>query len=345
MRPRWSHLAGWLVLLAALAVYPRVLGTYYTNLFVTFAILAVFSVSLNLLLGRTGLFSFGHAMFFGAGAYGTALVLKHVPGIPIIPALLVGVAAAILLALALCPIVTRLSGTAFAMLHLAFAQFLYVLALKLRAVTGGEDGVGNFPIPPLGIPGLFSVELKSTPQNFYYFAVVVLGASLWLMWFFTRTPLGQIQLGIRDNARRVEYLGFRVAQTKAVIYLVSAAFAGVAGGVHGLFQNLVSADGALGSLVSFTPIINIMVGGIASFFGPVWGAAIFQILEELVSRYTERVELVMGLVLVLVILFAPLGFSGLLAKVHERWSAMRAPAPPAAERASGVPVPLGEDAL
>ena len=131
----------------------------------------------------------------------------------------------IVLALILCPVVVRLSGTAFAMLHLAFAQVMYVLALKLRAITGGEDGIGNFPIPPLTIPGVASFPMKDSPENFYYFAITILGASLWLMWFFTKTPFGQIQLGIRENAKRVDYLGFKVPQTKAVVYVVSAAFA------------------------------------------------------------------------------------------------------------------------
>jgi branched-chain amino acid transport system permease protein len=320
----------WLALGAALAAYPRVVGIYYTNVFVTFAIFAVYSVSLNLLLGRTGLFSFGHAMFFGTGGYATALVLKHVPGMSLVPAILVGVVAASSLAFALCPIVTRLSGTAFAMLHLAFAQALLVLSLKLRSLTGGEDGMGNFPIPPLRIPGLFSLDVRSTPQYFYYFAIVVLALSLWLMWFLTQTPLGQIQLGIRDNARRLEYLGFRVAYAKAVVYLISAAFAGVAGSVYALFQNLVSPDGLLAPLVSIMPILNIMVGGIGTFLGPIWGAALFQILEEMLSRSTDRVELVMGLLLVGVSLFARTGLSGIATNLRERWRARAlatAPAP------------------
>jgi len=309
----------WVLVLGALAAIPTAFGPYYTNLFVNFAIFAVFSVSLNLLLGYTGLFSFGHAMFFGAGGYGTALALKHLSGLPLLPALGLGVLAAVVLALILCPVVVRLSGTAFAMLHLAFAQIMYVLALKLRAITGGEDGIGNFPIPPLTIPGLISLPMKDSPGNFYYFAIAVLGASLWLMWFFTKTPFGQVQLGIRENAKRVDYLGFKVPQTKAVIYVVSAAFAGVAGSIYGLFHNLVSADGALGALVSFAPIINIMIGGIGSFLGPVLGTAIFQLIEELVSRYTDKVELVMGLTFVLVILYAPMGVLGVLRMLRQKW--------------------------
>jgi branched-chain amino acid transport system permease protein len=310
---------GWAAVVVAIAAIPTLFGPYYTNLFITFAIFSVFSVSLNLLLGYTGLFSFGHAMFFGAGGYGTALALKHIEGLPLLPAFGIGVLSAAVLALLLCPIVVRLSGTAFAMLHLAFSQVMYVLALKLSGITGGENGIGNFPIPPLSIPGVVSIPMKDSPENFYYFAVAILGLSLWLMWFFTRTPLGQVQLGIRENAKRVDYLGFKVPHTKAIIYVVSAAHAGVAGSLYGLFQNLVSADGALGALVSFQPIINTMIGGIGSFLGPVLGTAIFQIIEELTSRYTDRVELVIGLILVIVIMFAPMGVLGVIKALKQKW--------------------------
>jgi branched-chain amino acid transport system permease protein len=311
----------WIALAAFLVIYPRLFGLYYTNLFVTFAIFAVFSVSFNLLLGYTGLLSFGHAMFFGMGGYGTALALKHIPGLGLLPAVSIGVFAAAMFALILCPLVVRVSGTAFAMLHLAFGELMHVLALKLRAITGGEDGIGGFPIPPFTIPGVISINMKP-PENFYYFAVAVLGISLWVMWFFTKTPFGQIQVGVRDNAKRIDYLGFKVPQTKAVVYVVAAAFAGIAGSVFALFQNLIS-SGALNVLNSFAPITITMVGGVGSFFGPVWGAAIFQLLEEVVTRYTEQVEAVMGTILILVILFAPMGFVGLFNLLKQRWSAPR----------------------
>jgi len=317
----------WLGTALVLAAIPQLFGPYYTNLFLTFAIFSVFSVSLNLLLGYTGLFSFGHAMFFGTGAYATALALKHVSGLPLLAAFGIGVLAAALLALALSPIVVRVSGTAFAMLHLAFSQMMYVLALKLHGITGGEDGIGNFPIPPLTIPGVGAIPMKDEPANFYYFAITLLAASLWLMWFFTRTPLGQVQLAIRENARRTDYLGFKVPQTKAVIYVFAAANAGVAGSLYGLFHNLVSADGALGALVSFAPIINIMIGGIGSFLGPVLGTAIFQLIEELASRYTEHVELVIGVLLVVVIMYAPMGALGVAKQLRQKW---RRPSTPAA---------------
>ena len=309
----------WIILLAALVLYPKVFGIYYTNVFVTFAIFALFAVSFNLLLGYTGLLSFGHAMFFGIGAYGTALALEHVEGMPLIASVLMGALAAIVLALILCPIMVRVSGTAFAMLHLAFGQLMYVLALKLRGITGGEDGIGGFPIPELNIFGIASIDMAD-PLNFYYFAVTILGLSVLFLWFFTKTPFGSIMISIRDNANRVDYLGFKVLQSKAIIYTVSGCFAGVAGSIYALFQNLIAADDGFHVMVSFAPIIMTMVGGIGSFFGPIMGAGIFGIIEELTSRYTERVELVMGLILILVILFVPMGFIGFINFVKQKFA-------------------------
>ena len=143
-----------------LAFYPKLFGIYFTNVFVTFAIFAVYAVSFNMLLGYTGLLSFGHAMFFGFGGYGTALALKHIPGLPLLPAVGIGLWRPQVLALLLSPIMVRISGTAFAMLHLAFGQLMYILALKLRTVTGGEDGIGGFPIPSFTIPGVIVREYE-----------------------------------------------------------------------------------------------------------------------------------------------------------------------------------------
>ena len=109
-------------------------------------------------------------------------------------------------------------------------------------------------------------------------------------------------------------------QTKAVIYIISGAFAGVSGSIYALFQNLISADGAFHIMASFAPVMITMVGGVASFFGPIWGSAIFQIIEELTSRFTERVELVVGLILIMVIMFAPLGFMGFVGFLRQKWS-------------------------
>ena len=304
----------WLVVLILMIFIPRLFGIYYTNMVVTFAIFSVYAVSLNMLLGYTGLLSFGHAMFFGMGGYGTALALTHIDGIGVLPAIGIGAMAAMVLALILSPLVVRVSGTAFAMLHLAFGQLMYVLALKLYKITGGEDGIGNFPIP-----GVFTESLKSSPEHFYYLVMIILAICTWLMWFLTKTPFGQIQVGIRDNAKRIDYLGYKVPQTKAVVYVLSALFAGIAGSLYGLSHNLVSADGALGLGMSFAPIISIMIGGVGSFFGPILGVAIFQGIDELILRYTESTELVMGVILILVVMFMPTGFMGLINMLKLKW--------------------------
>jgi len=299
----------WSVLLVFLIIYPLVFGIYYTNVFVTFAIAALYAVAIQMLLGFTGFLSFGHAMYFGVGAYGTAIALVHIKGLPLIVSVLFGFASALLLALVMAPLVVRLSVTAFAMIHMAFGMLAYTLALKLRNITGGEDGIGAFPIPPLRIPGVFSIDMTD-PTNFYYFAMVILGVSIWILWFVTKTPFGCLMVGIRDNANRIDYLGFKLPQTKAVLYLLVGGFAGIAGSIFALFQNLISAM-ELYIMHSFIQIMQIMVGGIGSFFGPILGAGVFAVLEELTSRYTQRVELVIGLILILVIMYFPTGLIGM----------------------------------
>jgi len=307
----------WGVMLILLTFYPKLVGLYFTNVFVHFAIFALYAVSFNLLLGYTGLFSFGHAMYFGTGGFATALALVHIKGCSLLVALFMGFFASVILALVLCPIVSRVSGTAFAMLHLAFSMLIYTLALKLRKITNGEDGVSGFPIPALNIPGVISFDMKET-TNFYYFAVVIIGISFWLLWFFTKTPFGQLMVSVRDNAKRVAYMGFKVPQTKAVIYAISAGFAGIAGAVLALFQDVITPDLALGPGTSFQVILITMVGGMGSFFGPIWGSAIFTLLQEFTSRYIKEVELLMGVILIAVMLYFPKGFAGVLALVRSK---------------------------
>lgn len=311
----------WAAGILFLIIYPHVFGIYFSNFIIDFGIVALFSISYNLLLGYTGLLSFGHAIFFAAGGYGTALALEHINGMPLIPAIIIGIFSSTFLALILCPIVARVKASAFAMLHLAFNFIMYTIILKLRNITGGEDGIAGYNIPPFSIPGVVSFDMVD-PVQFYYFAVLVLIGSIWLAWFLTKTPFGQIMVGIRDNDMRVDYLGFRVTPTKATIYIIAAAFAGLAGAISALFQNMISASDAE-VLHSFKPILATIVGGASSFFGPICGAGIFAILEELTSRYTDQVELINGIVLIVVIMYFPSGFIGLLKwgreKLFGRW--------------------------
>jgi branched-chain amino acid transport system permease protein len=307
----------WILVGIVLLLIPKMVGIYYTNFFVMFAIMAVYSQSINIELGYTRILNFGHAMFFGTGGYAAAQALRQIPEMPLLGAVFFGFLGGALLALILSPLVVRVSGMACAMLHVAFSGLFFMLASKLRPITGGEDGISDFPIPDFNLPGIISINMKN-PLNFYFFAVAVLGLSMWLMWYFTKTPLGQIMLGIRDNPKRINYLGFRVPETKALVYVVGGAFAGVSGSMYALFQNVFASDVA-SPLQSFQPLLMTMVGGIGTFIGPIIGTAFYQVVEELARHFTERVELVMGLTLIIVILFAPMGFMGLYRNLKARW--------------------------
>ncbi len=317
----------WLAGLALALAAPWFLDVVATKAVAQFAVFAMFAVSLNLLLSFTGLLSFGHALFFGAGGYATALAVVHIPGIPLVAALLLGGLAAALIALICSPFLVRCSGTAFAMLTLAFGQLLLVLVLKFREVTRGEDGI------PFSPPKLFYLFNMDHTINMYYFVMTVACLCIFLMWYFTRTPLGSVMISLRDNTTRVEYLGFKVPQTKAVIFVISGGFAGIAGALFALLQNLVSTDGFLTIAESFIPIMAVLIGGIGTFAGPIIGMGILMLIEDLGVKFTSRVELVTGVIFVLVVLFAPGGVVHLYnfskQKILKRLAARRAGEEPA----------------
>ncbi len=320
----------WGLGLAGLAVFlavPWFLDVVATKAVAQFAVFAMFAVSFNLLLSFTGLLSFGHALFFGVGGYATALAIVHIPGIPLLAALLLGGLAAALIALICSPFLVRCSGTAFAMLTLAFGQLMLVLVLKFREITRGEDGI---PFTP---PKLFHLINMGHTMPMYYFVVTVAGLCIFLMWYFTRTPLGSVMISLRDNVTRVEYLGFKVPQTKAAIFVISGCFAGIAGSLFALLQNLVSTDGFLTITESFIPIMAVLIGGIGTFVGPIVGMLILMLIEDLGIKFTSRVELVTGVIFVLVVLFAPGGVVHLYnytkQKLLKRLTARRAGEEPA----------------
>jgi branched-chain amino acid transport system permease protein len=308
----------WGVVIILLAILPRLVNFYYLNLFLGFAIYSLYAVTLNLLLGYMGVLSFGHAMFFGTGAYTVALALKYIPGIPFLPTILLGGLAAGFLALILSPLLVRVGGTAFAMLTMAFSQLIFVAALKFREVTGGDDGISLLNIPPLNIPGLVSIDMTDK-INFYYFAVIFVALCLFLLWFYTKTPFGSLIVGIRDNALRMDYLGFNLEQTRGINLIVSGTFAGLAGALHGLLMKLVSVIGLLDIGTCFKPLMMAYIGGVGSFFGPILGSGILHILEDTVIQFTDRIGLVNGAIFVLVVLFAPQGLIGLYRTLKAKW--------------------------
>ncbi|MBI9075702.1 MAG: branched-chain amino acid ABC transporter permease [Desulfatibacillum sp.] len=310
------------ILLGAIGIAPRFLGIISLNMAVELAIGALFAVSLNLLLSYTGLLSFGHALFFGMGAYVMGISITYMDGITLIPAILMGSLAAGLTALIFTPLLVRVTGTAFSMLTMAFGQLMYVLCIKMRGITGGEDGLTLFDMPLLSVPGVFSLDMTD-PATLYYTVMGVVLISIGCMWYFTKTPLGGVQAGIRDNAQRVEYLGFHVSASKAVIFIISGTFAGLAGCLAAIFQQVISVDGFLRINVSFMPIMAIMIGGLGHFLGPVIGTIFLMFLNQMAMRYTDKVELVFGIVFIMVVMYAPYGIHGLWVKARIYWGIFR----------------------
>jgi branched-chain amino acid transport system permease protein len=292
------------VILIILFTVPSLFDLFMIDTFIYFGITALFAVSLNL-LAHCGLYSLGHALFFGIGAYVTALGLLHIDGLPLWSALLLGGLVSGLFGLIVSPLLVRVSGVYFTLLTIALNQIMYAICLKFYEVTSGENGIAGYPIPPLNIPGIGSYDMGNKTY-FYYFAVLVIVISVWVMWFVTKTPLGGIMLGIRDNQERVTYLGFRVPVAKTIIFIISGFFAGIAGSFFALWLNVVDPFSTLHLVhVSILTFLAILVGGLGTFIGPFFGVGILVMFDHIIFTYGQTANMVIGLVTVVYLLYAP----------------------------------------
>jgi branched-chain amino acid transport system permease protein len=304
--------AGWIGVLAALAVAPLVLPSFATVVLTEIAIVALFATAFNLLMGYGGMVSFGHAAYFALGAYAAALVVQRAD----LP-MLAGLAAAPLVAAAGATMfgffIVRLTHTYFAMLSLAFAQIVFTVVFKWTALTGGDNGILNVWPPPL---------LKS-PQAYYYFTIAVAGAAIFAIHAIVSSPFGYALKAIRENPRRARFIGVNVRRHQLIAFVLSGAFSGLAGGLFAFFNGSVFPDFAFLNK-SFEPLVVALLGGVQSFFGPLAGAFGFKILETLIARqWPVYWPLFLGSAVILVIVFLPQGFVGL---VERRLWRSRSPA-------------------
>lgn len=308
------HRVGLAVVIVALYALPALLGPLPVRLAIEILYLGLFAVSFNVLFGYTGLASFGHSAPFGVGGYALALAVLHVPGLPLLLAIpLAGVAGA-LAGLAIGALCVRLHGGYFALLTLAFSQFLYAVALKWRSVTRGDDGL-TIPVPDVTVPGLGLLHL-SVPQDLYYLVLTVVLLCLWGAWHFTRTPLGNAILLMRENDHRASFLGYGVYATKLAAFTVAAGFAGVAGALYASFQRVVS-PAALDLPLAAEVVFMAVLGGPRAFLGPFLGAGFYLLLQNWLSKTTEHWPFVIGLVFVLMVMYAPNGLVGLAGRVRQ----------------------------
>ncbi|MET0851955.1 MAG: branched-chain amino acid ABC transporter permease [Candidatus Rokuibacteriota bacterium] len=277
------------------------------------------ALGFNLLYGYTGLLSFGHAAYFGLGAYGCGLALAKLKIGSVWGALLIGVLAATLggaLAGFFC---LRRRGIYFAMLTLAFAQMLYFIAFHAADLTGGDDGLRGIPLPALALPGV-TLSLR-TPLVFYYFVAVLVLLAVAALRRILDSPFGTVLQAIRENSDRAVACGYDVTRIKLLSFVFSAAFTGLAGGLEALRLTVVPVE-ALYWSTSGQVVIMTLLGGAGTFFGPFVGALTFLVLEERLSRLIEWWPIVVGAVFMTFVLFLPKGIWGTLTgRLHGRQGA------------------------
>jgi branched-chain amino acid transport system permease protein len=278
----------------ALLVLAYVLPSYSAKLLAEILVFGVFAMSLDLLLGYGGLPSLGHAAYFGTSAYVAAIFSVRL-GLPLWVAVAAGLTASVLAAAIFHLVALRTAKAYYLMISLAFSQVLWSIAVSWTAVTGGDNGLA---IAPLVIFG--------SSRGYLAVLVVVFFLCLGAMWIVVSSPFGYALRGIRENERRMEALGYHVWAYKYVLTLVSALFAGIAGELFLYLENFVGPS-ALSVTLSAQVLMMTVVGAAGTLFGSVIGAIVFVFLQHVLSTYTARWLSVMGLVYVVVALYAPAG--------------------------------------
>jgi branched-chain amino acid transport system permease protein len=297
--------------LAIASVMPFVLPTYYTGLLTRMLILALFAMSLDLLLGYLGLPSLGHAAFFGVAGYASAIFAVRAgfgPWSALGLGILVGIAFGAILGI----LSLRLRGSYFLMITLAFAQVLWAIALGWRSMTGGDDGMANVPSLVASMPALFD---KSTMV--YFVVALIVGASALILFFIVRSTFGYALLGIRESETRMLALGYNVWLYKYVAFLLAATFAALAGALYTFYNEFVGLD-SLSIVRSAEVLLMVILGGAGTFLGPTLGAALIVFLESVISSYTKHWLFCLGAIYVIATLYAPEGLVGLVKQFRKR---------------------------
>ncbi len=289
-----------LLALALLVALPHVVP--YTALASEMLVFALFAAAYDLVLGYSGLLSFGHATFFGLGAYGTGILLvRVVPSAPL--ALAVGVLLAALAGLAIGALCMRRAGVYFAMVTLAFGQMFYFIAFKWNSLTGGDDGLQGVPRPPIG-----PIPLRNEVVLYYVILAVVIASVLFLS-RVVNSPFGKALEALRENPARARSIGYDIGWYRLAAFVISAVFSGLAGGLYALLLNFVPVS-TLYWPTSGEVVMMSVIGGTGTLFGPMAGAMFVVLLRDIVNTYTRLWGLVMGAVFMLAVLAFRQGIAG-----------------------------------
>jgi branched-chain amino acid transport system permease protein len=299
-----------LLAILAMLVYPFLVADYPRALLAEIYIFAIFAMSLDLLLGFTGLMSLGHAAFFGLGAYAVA-ILGTLFGVNAWLGLAAGVAIAAAGAALIGFFCVRTSGIPFLMLTLAFSQLVFSVALKWRDVTGGSDGVAIAEKP-----ALFGFELSDS-LAMYFMTLVFFLLSYWGLRRLLNAPLGHVFVGIRENEPRMLAIGYPTRAYKLLSFTIAGAFAGLAGGLYAIFNSFISPD-AIYWTSSGDILIMTMLGGAGTLIGPAIGAGVFLLMKNVVSSYSEHWLAIIGIIFISCVMFFPGGIWGTLRQIRLR---------------------------
>ncbi len=300
---------GFCVILALLIVAPLVLPEFWRRFVTEILIWGLLAMSSDILIGYTGMISFGHSAFFGLGMYGGAAALLSTRPPNLWLAFVYGLAAAAVVAAFVAYFSTRLRDIYFSITTLIFSQIFYVIIFTWTEVTGGENGL-SFRRPALAIPGLFSVPFDS--NTLHWFVLVVVTASYLVLRRVTQSPFGMVLQSIRENEPRTRAVGYAVERYKIVAVMLSGVFAGLAGVLYAL-QNRFAAPDYVFFVVSGEVVIFNVMGGIGTLVGPIVGAAFFLLLREGFSRFfTEFYLIPVGIIFTAMVIFMPQGLLGFL---------------------------------
>ena len=303
---RWARLAVVAIVVLLAVSIPQLGSTFYVSLGLSAMTYGLLAMSLDIIAGYTGLISLGHASFLGVGAYGIAYGLKL--GLDPIAAVGFALAAVLAVALVFGLVAVRVRELTFVILTLALGQIVWGLAYRWVSVSGGDNGLAVTARPALG-----PFDLTDNTA-YYYFVLAVFIACAAAMWTIVRSPFGLSLRGIRDNEARMRTLGYNVALHKYLAFVIAAFFGGVAG-ILFAFYNLYVSPTMMDFAHNGTVVQMVIVGGLGTLWGPLVGATVIVLLQQFVSIYVQRWVTVLGIVFVLVVLFARTGLWGAMLRL------------------------------
>lgn len=290
--------------IAVLAVFPLIFPFY--SLAINILLFGLFAAGYNLTFGYTGKLSFGHAAFFGGGAYGCGILIStYSVGWPL--ALVFGVVLAGLIALLMGLLAMRTRGIYFAMVTLALAQCVYFLFFHATSITGGDNGLRGVNVNQIML-GSLKIDLLN-PLIKYYFMLVFVAPAVWLIARILRSPFGAVLEALRENENRARACGINIERTRLLSLVVSGMICGLAGALSAINLSTVSID-SLSYHASGQVMMLTLLGGMGTFFGPFIGAGLFLGIEHVVTGYTERWQLIVGIIFIVLVLFFPKGIWG-----------------------------------